>query len=95
MLLEISEADKAEAYVMNALAQKKKTKMSGFGHWVYRTEDLRATHLREMSRRLGERVGNTNWRRSLNPALSETSPRLSQGFSKSSLAFSTRVAPMA
>lgn len=59
MLLEIGEADKAEAYIMNALAQKKK--ISGFGHRVYRTEDPRATHLREMSRRLGERVGNTKW----------------------------------
>lgn len=59
MLLEIGEADKAEAYVMNALAQKKK--ISGFGHRVYRTEDPRATHLREMSRRLGEQVGDTKW----------------------------------
>ncbi len=34
---------------------------SGFGHRVYRTEDPRATHLRRMSKELGERAGNTRW----------------------------------
>jgi citrate synthase len=29
----------------------------GFGHRVYKTADPRATHLREMSRQLGERKG--------------------------------------
>jgi citrate synthase len=33
----------------------------GFGHRVYRTEDPRATHLREMSRRLGESTGQSEW----------------------------------
>ncbi len=33
----------------------------GFGHRVYRTEDPRATHLREMSRQLGQRTGETKW----------------------------------
>ena len=33
----------------------------GFGHRVYRTEDPRATHLREMSRQLGKRIGETKW----------------------------------
>lgn len=34
-------------------------KLMGFGHRVYRTEDPRATHLRAMSRRLGELAGDT------------------------------------
>ena len=37
----------------------KKVKIPGFGHRVYRTEDPRATHLRRMSKELGERAGNT------------------------------------
>src|SRR3954451_20578413 len=39
----------------------KKVKIPGFGHRVYRTEDPRATHLRRMSKDLGERGGNTRW----------------------------------
>src|SRR5215208_1554408 len=39
----------------------RKVKIPGFGHRVYRTEDPRATHLRRMSRELGERAGNTRW----------------------------------
>ena len=39
----------------------KKIKIPGFGHRVYHTEDPRATHLRRMSRELGERAGNTRW----------------------------------
>jgi citrate synthase len=39
----------------------RKIKIPGFGHRVYRTEDPRATHLRKMSKDLGERAGNTRW----------------------------------
>jgi len=39
----------------------KKIKIPGFGHRVYRTEDPRATHLRRMSKELGERAGNARW----------------------------------
>jgi 2-methylcitrate synthase len=39
----------------------KKVKIPGFGHRVYRTEDPRATHLRRMSRELGERAGTLRW----------------------------------
>ena len=39
----------------------KKIKIPGFGHRVYRTEDPRATHLRRMSKELGEHAGNTRW----------------------------------
>ncbi|HEX8986203.1 MAG TPA: citrate/2-methylcitrate synthase, partial [Bryobacteraceae bacterium] len=34
-----------------------KAKVPGFGHRVYRTEDPRATHLRQMSEELGRRTG--------------------------------------
>lgn len=59
MLLEIGEPANVEAYLRNALANKKK--ISGFGHRVYRTEDPRATHLRQMSRDLCESSGNGKW----------------------------------
>ena len=39
----------------------RKIKIPGFGHRVYHTEDPRATHLRKMSRELGERAGDTRW----------------------------------
>jgi len=59
MLLEISEVKNTAAYLKNALSQKKK--ISGFGHRVYRTEDPRATHLRQMSQNLCESSGNSKW----------------------------------
>jgi citrate synthase len=46
-------------YVKGLLAQKKK--MPGFGHRVYHTEDPRATHLRQMSRDLGQSSGDPRW----------------------------------
>ena len=39
----------------------RKVKIPGFGHRVYRTEDPRATHLRRMSKDLGERAGDRRW----------------------------------
>ena len=59
MLLEIGELDKAEEFVKNALAQKKK--IMGIGHAVYKTEDPRATHLRKFSKEVGETKGETKW----------------------------------
>jgi citrate synthase len=47
------------AHVKGMLAQKKK--ISGFGHRVYHTEDPRATHLRAMSRELGNSSGEGKW----------------------------------
>jgi citrate synthase len=58
-LLEIGSVENVEPWVKNAFANKRK--IMGFGHRVYRTEDPRATHLREMSRQLGERTGETKW----------------------------------
>ena len=62
MLLAIGEdapLEKAEAAVRAKLARKEK--IPGFGHRVYRTEDPRATHLRQMSRDLGQRAGQAIW----------------------------------
>jgi citrate synthase len=46
-------------YIKGMLAQKKK--VPGFGHRVYHTEDPRATHLRAMSRDLGNSSGQAKW----------------------------------
>ena len=62
MLLAIGENaddDRVDDAIRERLARKEK--VPGFGHRVYRTEDPRATHLRAMSREVGERVGNTRW----------------------------------
>jgi len=62
MLLDIGPeagADKAVDVVRAKLARKEK--IPGFGHRVYHTEDPRATHLRQMSRDLGQRTGEPIW----------------------------------
>src|SRR5450631_2355086 len=46
-------------YIKGMLAQKKK--IPGFGHRVYHSEDPRATHLRKMSRDLGQASGQAKW----------------------------------
>jgi len=51
--------EKAEEIVRAKLARKEK--MPGFGHRVYRTEDPRATHLRQMSRELTAKAGMPIW----------------------------------
>jgi citrate synthase len=58
-LEEIGTPDRAEGWVREALAAKKK--IMGFGHAVYLTEDPRATHLRRMSRQLGEALNDRGW----------------------------------
>jgi citrate synthase len=55
MLLAVGTAEKAVAKAHDMMARK--TKIPGFGHRVYRTEDPRATHLRTMSEELGKRTG--------------------------------------
>lgn len=55
MAEEIGEPEKAEAWVKGQLAAGKR--IMGFGHRVYKTEDPRARHLRELTKRLGEKFG--------------------------------------
>lgn len=59
MLQEIGELDRAETWIREALAAKRR--IMGFGHRVYHTEDPRATHLRQMSKEAGERKNNTKY----------------------------------
>jgi citrate synthase len=56
--IDASGADPVD-FVKGMLAQRKK--IPGFGHRVYRTEDPRATHLRTMSRDLGNSSGVPKW----------------------------------
>jgi citrate synthase len=59
LLLDIGAVERVEEVVRAKLA--KKEKIPGFGHRVYHTEDPRATHLRQMSRELGQRAGQPVW----------------------------------
>jgi len=62
MLLDFGQSatpERVEDAIRARLARKEK--IPGFGHRVYRTEDPRATHLRQMSRDLGVRAGSTAW----------------------------------
>jgi citrate synthase len=59
MLLEIGEPARAEGWLREALASKKK--IMGFGHRVYKTEDPRSVWLRRFSRELAEAKGETRW----------------------------------
>lgn len=62
MLLDIGKdagLERAVDYVRARLARKEK--VPGFGHRVYRTEDPRATHLRRLSKALGEQAGEPQW----------------------------------
>ena len=61
MLLEIGDLDKVDAWTRPKLTGEKRTPIPGFGHPVYRAPDPRATHLREMSRRLGELRNDMKW----------------------------------
>jgi citrate synthase len=58
-LSEIKAIDRVEPYLKDAFASKRK--VMGFGHAVYKTEDPRATHLRKLSRELGEEKGDRRW----------------------------------
>ncbi len=59
MLEDIGDVENAEGWIHDALERRQK--IMGFGHRVYKTEDPRATHLRRLSRELGERAGDTRW----------------------------------
>jgi len=62
LLIELGEdasPERVDEAIRSRLARK--VKIPGFGHRVYRTEDPRATHLRRMSKDLGDRAGNRRW----------------------------------
>ena len=58
-LIEIDDPAKVEAWVDDALANKRK--IMGIGHAVYKTEDPRATWLRKYSKTLAEKKGEAKW----------------------------------
>ncbi len=59
MLLEIGSVEAVAGYLDRALAEKQK--IMGFGHRVYRAEDPRAAHLRQMSEALSREAGEARW----------------------------------
>jgi citrate synthase len=59
MLIEIDDPAKIDAWVEDALENKKK--IMGIGHAVYKTEDPRATWLRKFSKQMADRKGESKW----------------------------------
>ncbi|MBX7210085.1 MAG: citrate synthase [Verrucomicrobiaceae bacterium] len=59
MLEEIGSVDKVDAWVADALAQKKK--IMGIGHRVYKVLDPRAPHLKDMAIKLSNQLGEPKW----------------------------------
>src|SRR5437867_4018667 len=59
MLQEIGSLDRVDAYIAEALAQKKK--IMGIGHRVYKTLDPRAPHLKRMAQILSAKIGEPKW----------------------------------
>ena len=59
MLQEIGSLDRVDAYIGEALEQKKK--IMGIGHRVYKTLDPRAPHLKRMAQILSAKIGEPKW----------------------------------
>jgi citrate synthase len=59
MLIEIGDVEKIDAWVDQALEEKRK--IMGIGHAVYKTEDPRATWLRKYSKHMAEKKGEMKW----------------------------------
>jgi citrate synthase len=59
MLQEIGSLEKVDAWVEDALAQKKK--IMGIGHRVYKVLDPRAPHLKAMAIKLSNQLGEPKW----------------------------------
>ncbi len=59
MLREIGSLDKVDAYLEEALANKRK--IMGIGHRIYKVLDPRAPHLKRMAQILSEKLGDKTW----------------------------------
>ncbi len=59
MILEIGSAEKAEAWIRDALSTKKK--IMGFGHREYKKGDSRAMYMSKVAKEIGRRKGNTQY----------------------------------
>jgi citrate synthase len=58
-LMEVGSVENVKPWVEGVRARK--GKFMGFGHAVYKVQDPRAVHLKELSRRLGVETGDTRW----------------------------------
>ena len=59
MVLEIGSPERADEWLRDAFAKKKK--IMGMGHRVYKTEDPRSVWLRKFSKEMGEAKGETRY----------------------------------
>ena len=59
MLTEISAPELVESYVQQMLANHQR--FMGFGHRVYKGEDPRAKHLKQLAQQLGDDTRETKW----------------------------------
>jgi citrate synthase len=59
MLIKIDQLENVEPFIKKMFAEHQK--VMGFGHRVYKTEDPRAHHLRQMSEKLGKLQNQTKW----------------------------------
>lgn len=59
MLQEIKSPEEADAWVVDAIASKKK--IMGFGHREYKTGDPRAVIMTELGAEMSEKLGDTRW----------------------------------
>jgi 2-methylcitrate synthase/citrate synthase II len=59
MILEIGTANRAEAWIREALSGKKK--IMGFGHREYKKGDSRAMYMSKVAKEIGRRKGNTTY----------------------------------
>lgn len=59
MILDIGTPERAEAYILDLLKQKKK--VMGFGHRIYKNRDPRADAFRKLARAVCERTGNSKF----------------------------------
>lgn len=74
---EIGNPERAIEYVRDKIEAGEK--VMGFGHRVYRSEDPRATHLRDVARDLGGKVGNSRWFQILQEIESAMEPYRAKG----------------
>jgi citrate synthase len=59
MLQEIGSIDKVDAWIEDALANKRK--IMGIGHRIYKVLDPRAPHLKRMAQVLSAKLGDAKW----------------------------------
>lgn len=64
MMMEIADADKAEAWMLEALAMKKK--VMGFGHRVYKSGDSRVPTMKKYAQVMADVTGEQKWMKMYN-----------------------------